>query len=322
MSLWLRKTSELEEYARKRAIWGALVLYFFIVVLIFICFIPQKHTVSLLIPRNGAPAPVMFYSWGKRGVTGLGRARRFAGAHHLVKKRRKMHAKKEKTQRQLKKDKVEKKPSIPQIQPKSSKKKHEKKDLKARSSSVAKKEDLKKTVLFEQLKQKAKEPPIAIKNSIPIKEKTEKIKTEQKVVQRAEKEKEVVESPCLQCPEKKIEQEPVLEQDEEEIEEIEEEVGVFENGTAFDEEGISREGLAVMRSVGRVWHPPRGLSPLLSARLIVSLNNTGSIEKIVIEKKSGVLAFDMAARAALWRAEYPSVFWGKNIAVVFGKADF
>lgn len=86
------------------------------------------------------------------------------------------------------------------------------------------------------------------------------------------------------------------------------------------EEGLSRDGVALMRSIGRSWRPPRGLKADLSARLMVRLNGDGKVEDVIIDQKSGVLAYDMAARASLWRAEYPAVFWGKTVAIVFGSA--
>jgi hypothetical protein len=50
-----------------------------------------------------------------------------------------------------------------------------------------------------------------------------------------------------------------------------------------------------------------------------ALAGNGSAEDIKIVEGSGVLAYDMAVRASLLRTEYPRAFWGKTIAVVFGK---
>jgi colicin import membrane protein len=85
------------------------------------------------------------------------------------------------------------------------------------------------------------------------------------------------------------------------------------------EGGMSRDGVALINSIGRTWRPPRGLSPMLSARAEVTLAGNGSAEDIKIVEGSGVLAYDMAVRASLLRTEYPRAFWGKTIAVVFGK---
>lgn len=81
---------------------------------------------------------------------------------------------------------------------------------------------------------------------------------------------------------------------------------------------LSRDGVALMNAIGRVWRPPRGVHHSLRARVKVVVRRDGSVDDVVIEQKSGVLAYDMAARAALWRAEYPSAFWGKSVVVVFG----
>jgi len=323
MSLWLRKTSELEEYAFKRALWGALVLYLLIVVLLFVCFGPQKHTVALSMPRHAVPVPVMFHSWGKRGSCGMGRAQRLIGVRHLLKRHKKMNKnekllkkqseKKEASRGGIKKKKpqvVESKKITPEkiVPKKTEQKSKEQPKLSIKEPKASKKELAQKEKL---VSKKMAEP----KKTIPE-------KTPEKTVK-----KEATPEPepeLTQEPEQESEDQAALAAESEmddsnDDDEIEAAFGVSEDGEVFDEEGVSREGLAVMRSVGRAWRPPRGLSPLLSARLIVSLYDDGSIEKVVIEKKSGVLAFDMAARAALWRAEYPSIFWGKNIAVVFGK---
>lgn len=87
-----------------------------------------------------------------------------------------------------------------------------------------------------------------------------------------------------------------------------------------DGNGMSRDGVALVRALSRTWRPPRGLSTDLSARMRVALATDGRVLGVDVEKGSGVMAYDMAARGALWRAEYPQVFWGKAIVVAFGKS--
>ncbi|HBY05509.1 MAG: hypothetical protein UV38_C0001G0300 [candidate division TM6 bacterium GW2011_GWE2_42_60] len=323
MSLWLRKTSELEEYARRCALWGALVLYLLTVVLLFICFMPQRHTVALAMPRQVVPAPVMFHSWGKRGSCGMGHAHGLIGARHLLKRRKKQREKKagfisapKRIEKHAAKKAIEEKAvskkGKPEVgEPKRAiSEKREPKKVEAKGKEQQKSPIKEPKVGKQEMAQKEKPVPKKVAEVIPEKIPEKSAKKEVAPVVEPEQERE----PALE-EELATEQEADFNDDDE----VEAAFGVSEDGEVFEEDGLSREGLAVMRSVGRAWRPPRGLSPLLSARLIVSLYNDGSIEKVVIEKKSGVLAFDMAARAALWRAEYPSVFWGKNIAVAFGK---
>jgi colicin import membrane protein len=93
--------------------------------------------------------------------------------------------------------------------------------------------------------------------------------------------------------------------------------GVAED--ADDELGVSRDEYALMGAVERAWRPPRGLKPGLAARLTVTVSAQGRADQVAIVVSSRVPAYDIAARAALYRAEYPPVFWGKSIAVVFGQ---
>ncbi|MBN2267181.1 MAG: TonB C-terminal domain-containing protein [Candidatus Babeliaceae bacterium] len=81
---------------------------------------------------------------------------------------------------------------------------------------------------------------------------------------------------------------------------------------------LSRDVAALMHALERVWRPPRGLSAHLAVSARVTLGGKGTVTEVVLEKESGVLAFDMAARAALWRVTYPTGFWGKSIIIVFG----
>lgn len=83
--------------------------------------------------------------------------------------------------------------------------------------------------------------------------------------------------------------------------------------------GVSRDECALMAAIGRAWRPPRGLKAGLGARLLVSVSSQGRADRVDIVVSSRVPAYDIAARSSLYRADFPPIFWGKNIAVVFGQ---
>lgn len=87
------------------------------------------------------------------------------------------------------------------------------------------------------------------------------------------------------------------------------------------EEGVSRDQVALTNSINRTWRPPRGLDVSLTARCRVILRQNGAVEDVQIEQKSGVLAFDMSARATLWRLQYPETYWGKALVIIFGGTE-
>ncbi len=75
----------------------------------------------------------------------------------------------------------------------------------------------------------------------------------------------------------------------------------------------------MMHEVTRAWHPPAGLGGDLTCHVKVAIASNGSVSHVKLEESSGVLAFDMAARAALWRiSEYPRSLWGHEVVIVFG----
>lgn len=89
-------------------------------------------------------------------------------------------------------------------------------------------------------------------------------------------------------------------------------------GTGENPEELSPDGAALLYAIERVWRPPAGVRAQLTAQIRVSLRSDGAVLDAVIEKQSGVVAFDMAARAALWRVSYPNGLWGKTLVIIFG----
>ena len=76
---------------------------------------------------------------------------------------------------------------------------------------------------------------------------------------------------------------------------------------------------AMVSEITKAWHPPAGLGGTLSCQVKVALTHNGSVSQVSLEQSSGVLAFDMAARAAMWRVKaYPRALWGREVVIVFG----
>lgn len=75
--------------------------------------------------------------------------------------------------------------------------------------------------------------------------------------------------------------------------------------------------IALNRAITRVWRPPN-VRTHHHVRLMVHVDGAGAVRDAEIVQKSGVVVYDIAARAAVLRAEVPREFWGKTIAIVFG----
>ncbi|HAU30486.1 MAG: hypothetical protein UV79_C0004G0029 [candidate division TM6 bacterium GW2011_GWF2_43_17] len=80
-----------------------------------------------------------------------------------------------------------------------------------------------------------------------------------------------------------------------------------------------RDNMAFIAAIRHVWRLPRGLQTDLKAQVLLVLNAQGVVQDIAVIRSSGVLAYDLSARAALHRAVFPGVFWGKKICIEFGK---
>lgn len=88
---------------------------------------------------------------------------------------------------------------------------------------------------------------------------------------------------------------------------------------------IGREDLAlleiertIMSEIQKYWQTPVGLAPNLVCLLKVIIASTGTVNTIIIEQSSKVLIFDMAARTAALKAQYPKPTWGKEMLLQFG----
>ena len=65
------------------------------------------------------------------------------------------------------------------------------------------------------------------------------------------------------------------------------------------------------------WRPPRGLSKDLVCQVKCSIGGDGTVVTCNIEKGSGVLIYDMAARSAARMINLPRWAWGKDFTIIF-----
>ncbi len=72
----------------------------------------------------------------------------------------------------------------------------------------------------------------------------------------------------------------------------------------------------VQTEVVRVWKPPKGMGGLV-CQAKIKIDANGSITQCIIEKPSGVLAYDMSVRIGLLAANMPKQIWGKEIRLTF-----
>lgn len=297
------------EERRKRAFICAILSYILFLVLIFLSFSPEKKKVAASVNVRGCPSAVRW--GGHRGksarVTGNGLQGRGSRVAHVAKMSQNRKIKTIDNARVLKKTGLD-----------SAKKGHKKSviDNKKKVTATA-------PLCNKKIERKVRCPGLVVseklveKKSPPSPKKSQK-KREKKVACDDLADVKIVEKPLA------MQDSPVVESNEDDVHDGPVEITVGsgaavdgDNGT--DENELSRDEYALTCSVGRAWRPPRGLKDGLSARLTVAVSSQGRAESVEIVTSSCVPAYDIAARASLYRTEYPSAFWGKSISVVFGQ---
>lgn len=86
---------------------------------------------------------------------------------------------------------------------------------------------------------------------------------------------------------------------------------------------LGREDLAyyqafadVQHQVNTLWTPPAGFSDL-ECNVKAVIDNNGTLIKISIERSSGSLAYDVSAKMAFQKIEWPKNLWSKEIVLTF-----
>lgn len=171
---------------------------------------------------------------------------------------------------------------------------------------------------------KIADKPIAVPVVVPI-EKSIKQRLEPKQI--IEKDKAIVEKLIP-----KIEPEPVLIESTVELVDQTQDLPVaqgpidVELGALGDESPIvlGQEEFEILQTcqaiyeqMNQQWHPPAGLHPAKQCIILVTINNQGSGSQMQVEQSSGVLAYDLAARMAVSRAQFPKNVWDQQVRLHF-----
>lgn len=288
---------------RKRALICAVLSYLLFLLIVVLSFTPARKTISVSVGFSGKPSVVKWSGSSgraKRGRRSKIKINRSVAATPVIDKklsRRERLAERNRLRRAAKIEKIAAK----------------KIEQKEKNKQIARKAGVSKPPVLEKVLEKKPEKAAKKQKKVVVPE----------VVKEPEPEKKTEPVVPVVQPEKivpKVAPKPEPEPEQEtEQDMLEIGVGGQVNDTSDGDNEVSRDEYALMCAVGRTWRPPRGLKPGLSARLVVVLTTQGKVERVDIETSSRVPAYDIAARGALYRAEYPAVFWGKNIAVVFGQ---
>lgn len=71
--------------------------------------------------------------------------------------------------------------------------------------------------------------------------------------------------------------------------------------------------LEVQEALLQVWRPPVGVADTVSCLVGVTIDAAGKTQAIEIVKPSGMLLFDVSARAAVQQAQWPRGVWGMRL---------
>ena len=74
---------------------------------------------------------------------------------------------------------------------------------------------------------------------------------------------------------------------------------------------------ALKEAIVSVWAPPAGMSDTLVCEVLLAVGFDGSMLEAKIEKKSGVLIYDIAVEQALTQVVMPRQLWGKKVKIAF-----
>lgn len=80
---------------------------------------------------------------------------------------------------------------------------------------------------------------------------------------------------------------------------------------------VARMQYVIERELIAHWKPPKGLAKDLECQIKVRFGGEGKVIDCVLEKKSGVLIYDMAARTAAKAMILPRWAWGKDFVIAF-----
>lgn len=74
---------------------------------------------------------------------------------------------------------------------------------------------------------------------------------------------------------------------------------------------------ALRKELSRHWTPPHGIPDTCSCEITTYVGNNGVVTDCVITQSSGILMYDVSARAAILAMELPRWTWGDSFAITF-----
>lgn len=75
----------------------------------------------------------------------------------------------------------------------------------------------------------------------------------------------------------------------------------------------------IVQELHKHWQSPVGMTSDCSCLVNVCVSAKGTISDVLIEKPSGVLVYDIAARSAVLAMNMPKWVWGKKISIAFNQ---
>lgn len=95
--------------------------------------------------------------------------------------------------------------------------------------------------------------------------------------------------------------------------------GVLQQQIGIHERGLIDEYIALQQDIVTQWAPPPGIAQDCACQVTLLIDHHGAVKAITVEKSSGVLMFDTAARAAIAKIEMPRWTWGKTLTITFNQ---
>lgn len=74
---------------------------------------------------------------------------------------------------------------------------------------------------------------------------------------------------------------------------------------------------AIVEQVHMHWHPPEGLASDLEVVLVIHIASNGDVADVETHQSSGVFAYDVHARSAVYEMSFPKACWGKTVTISF-----
>lgn len=74
---------------------------------------------------------------------------------------------------------------------------------------------------------------------------------------------------------------------------------------------------AIVEQLQQHWQPPAGLQPESETILVVRIDCRGNINEIQTQQSSGIFAYDVQARSAVYAMQFPKACWGSMVTIAF-----